>query len=93
MKRIIIIFSSSILVFLSISFLSFLAQVSPFQSKQTNKLEVGFPEIFYGQFLVKDSNFLNFGWSLKNLFFDFTICVILVLLVNLLLYFKNKHRS
>jgi hypothetical protein len=91
MKRIILIFLSSVLVFLSISFLSFLSQVSPFQNEQTSKLEIGFPKIFYGQFLVRESNFLNFGWSLKNLLIDFSICVIFVLFVNLVFYWKHKR--
>jgi hypothetical protein len=93
MKRIIFFFINSILVFLSVSFLSFLSRISPFQSEQTNRLEVGFPKIFYGQFLVEGSNFLNFGWSIKNVLFNFLICVIFVLLINLLYYLKKKRHS
>ena len=63
----------SILVFLSVSFITVLTQINPlhyYKSSETYKLDIGFPFIYYGQFWLSGSSIPNSGWTINNLFFD-----------------------
>lgn len=63
----------SILIFLSICFITFLTQINPlhyYTSSETYKLNIGFPFIYYTQFWISGSTIPNSGWTTDNLFYD-----------------------
>jgi hypothetical protein len=79
----------SILVFFSISFFSVLLQLnSPINRQSNSNLDIGFPFIYYSQFIV-DNPIPNSGWKLKFLLID---CLItwLVITGSYLILKKNK---
>lgn len=69
-KKIIIGTILSVLIFFSISFVSVLFQInSPIHRQTNDHLEIGFPFIYYSQFIV-DGPSPNSGWDGKNLILD-----------------------
>ncbi len=63
----------SILIFFSISFLTVLFQInSPLNRMENSDLNIGFPFIYYNQFLISGP-LPNSGWNLLNLALDFGI--------------------
>jgi hypothetical protein len=81
----------SILIFLSISFLTILVNIAPFRFYENNemyKMEIGFPFTYYSQFWVGNSIFPNFGWNVPNLLLD---CLLTwVFIVGIYFWFKQK---
>lgn len=85
----------SILVFFSVSFISFLTQVNPlhyYKSSETYKLDIGFPFTFYRQFWLSGSRIPNSGWTLDNLFYDCFITWIVVAGCYMLIQ-RRKNKS
>jgi hypothetical protein len=84
----------SILIFLSISFLTVLSQINPFFTFETEDyiLEIGFPFVYNVQFCVSGNEYPNTGWTMNNLFYD---CLLTWLFVNgiYLLIMRNKFRT
>jgi hypothetical protein len=71
----------SILIFLSISFITVLTQINPlhyYQKDENYHFDIGFPFEYYSQFWIKGSDIPNSGWNLKNLFYDCFLCWIIV---------------
>lgn len=69
-KKIIIGTILSVLIFFSISFVTVLFQISSPIHRQTNgHLDIGFPFIYYSQFMV-DGPEPNSGWDGNNLILD-----------------------
>jgi hypothetical protein len=63
----------SILVFLSVSFITVLTQINPlhyYKKHEPYKLEIGFPFEYYHQFWVSGSTIPNSGWTINNFFYD-----------------------
>ena len=83
----------SALVFLSVSFITFLLQVNPLHYYQPNEeynLAIGFPFVYYEQFWTGD-NIPDSGWRLDFLVYDILITWMMVVAVlGLRLYFKKE---
>ncbi len=82
------IFIASVLVFCTVSFLSFLSQIPPFKHESAEDMDilsVGFPWKFYGQFWIKHNNYPNFGWEPFNFIYDYITVLITIILFNLLI--------
>lgn len=78
----------SILVFLSISFISVLVQInSPLQRDVLIGREIGFPLTYYYEFMV-DCSIPNSGWNLKNLILDSVLTWLVV--IGSYLFFKRE---
>ncbi len=70
----------AILIFFSISFLTVLFQInSPLNRVESGELNIGFPLIYYNQFMV-DCPIPNSGWNVLNLFIDCAIIWILTVI-------------
>ena len=83
----------AILIFFSISFLTVLFQInSPLNRVESAELNIGFPLIYYKQFMV-DCPIPNSGWNILNLFIDCAIIWILTL-IGYKIFKKNalQHR-
>lgn len=98
MKKAIILIIVSTLIFFSVSFLSFLTQVSPIRKEMVDEMyrfDVGVPFVFYSQFWLKNSNYPNFGWSPIFFIYDFIIILLLTVLVNYVLhvYWTNNSKK
>jgi len=66
----------SALVFLSISFITVLADINPLHIYGKNKpyyLGIGFPFEYYNQFWLSGSTIPNSGWNLDHLLLDFLL--------------------
>lgn len=77
----------SVLIFFSVSFITFLLQIAPFNyvtPAEQYHLQIGFPFCYYEQFIMSGSNFPNFGWNSRNLLLDCFITWIVILII----YFK-----
>ncbi len=61
----------SILTFFSISFLTIIPQLIPFAGNYEMLGDIGFPLVYYNQFLASDS--ILGGWDLTNLLLDCAI--------------------
>ncbi len=89
-------FIVSVLVFCTISFMSFLSQIAPFKHESAEdmyRLSIGFPFIFYGQFWIKHNNYPNFGWEPFNFIYDYLIVLITIVLFNMLIsHFWGKRK-
>lgn len=89
-KKILIATILSILIFLSTSFISVFLQLNtPLNRQIDSNLNIGFPLIYYNQFLV-DLPIPNSSWNLKNLFFDFIFVYVIILGFSLM---KFKHQK
>ena len=83
----------SILVFLSVSFITFLTQINPlhyYKSSETYKLDIGFPFIYYQQFWLSGSSIPNSGWTINNLFYD---CLITWVVVTGIYFLKQRTKN
>lgn len=63
----------SILVFLSISFITVLTEINPlhyYGNHEQYKLDIGFPFTYYGQFWLSGNTIPNSGWTINYLFYD-----------------------
>lgn len=79
----------SILVFLSISFVTVLLQInSPLNRQTNNHLDIGFPLTYYSQFIV--DVIPNSGWSGRNLLLDVLFTWVATTGAYLLLFKKKK---
>ena len=84
----------SILVFLSVSFTTFLTQINPlhyYKSSETYKLDIGFPFIYYGQFWLSSSSIPNSGWTINNLLYDCFITWVVVIGIYFLIQRKKNN--
>lgn len=82
----------SILVFFSISFISFLTQISPlhyYKNGEAYGIKVGFPFTYYEEFLMKGNTYPNAGWAIDHLLID----CLLTWLVVVCIYVFTKTRS
>lgn len=83
----------SVLIFFSISFITFLGQIAPFryykEGREFYHLSVGFPLTFYEQFWLRGSELPNFGWRGTNLLLD---CAITWLVVTSAYVFLNRPK-
>ena len=71
----------SILVFFSISFITFLTNINPFRYYGINEsyhLEIGFPFTYYYEILYSGSISPNTQWNLSYLFYDCLITWVIV---------------
>ena len=71
----------SVLVFFSISFLTFLWRVNPlglYENPPKYKLNIGFPFTYYYEFWLRCSDAPNAGWELKQLFLDILLTWVIV---------------
>lgn len=83
----------SILVFLSVSFITFLTQINPlhnYKSSETYKLDIGFPFIYYRQFWLSGSTIPNSGWTITNLIYD---CLITWVVVTGIYFFIQRTNN
>ena len=81
----------SILIFLSISFITVLLQLnSPLNRQINSTLNIGFPFVYYNQFLV-DPPIPNSGWNLKNLVLDFTLVWLIVVGTYTIIFKRQKN--
>ena len=83
----------SILVFLSVSFISFLTQINPihyYATNETYRLDIGFPFKFYEQFFLSGSRIPNSGWHAENLLLD---CFLTWITIAGLYVFINVKKS
>lgn len=63
----------SVLVFLSISFVTVLIQINPihyYANGEPYRLDIGYPFRFYEQFFLRGSEIPNSGWYIDNLLYD-----------------------
>lgn len=82
----------SVLIFFSISFISVFFQLnSPFNSQFDSTFNIGFPFVYYNQFLV-DSPIPNSGWNIKNLVLDFVLIWFVVVGSYTLVFKRHKNR-
>ena len=90
-KRILYEIILSILIFLSISFITVLLQLnSPLNRQIDSTLNIGFPLIYYNQFLV-DPPIPNSSWNGKNLIFDFVLVWLIVVGTYTIIFKKQKN--
>ena len=71
----------SILVFFSISFITFLANIGPFRYYGIDEAyhqEIGFPFIYYYEILYSGAISPNTQWNLNYLFYDCLITWVIV---------------
>lgn len=71
----------SILVFLSISFITVLTHINPihyYSSLENYKLEIGFPFIYYEQFWLAGSRIPNSIWMIDNLIYNCVLTWVVV---------------
>lgn len=84
----------SILVFFSISFITFLGQIAPFryykEGREFYHLSVGFPFTFYEQFWLAGSDLPNSGWRGTNLLPDCFLTWLVVM--GMYLFFNRPKR-
>jgi hypothetical protein len=74
----------SILVFLSVSFITVLCNINPlhyYKDSENYKLNIGFPFVYYEQFWLGNSSIPNSGWNINNLFLDIILTWILIVLM------------
>lgn len=87
-KKILLATILSILIFLSISFITVLLQInSPIHRYEFFEHKIGFPFKYYHEFML-DSPIPNSGWDISNLILDCAITWIVV--VGLYLIIKRK---
>jgi len=85
----------SILTFFSISFVTVLLQINSPLHRQTDcSLDIGFPSVYYKQFIV-DLPIPNSGWTLDKLFIDIIFTWLIVTGLYILLTKKKarKHNA
>ena len=83
----------SILVFLSISFITVLTQINPlhyYKNNEAYKLDIGFPFKYYGQFWLTGNSIPNSGWTVDHLFYD---CLLTWFVVTGLYYLKHRSNN
>jgi len=88
----------SVLIFLSVSFVTVLTQINPvhyYKNGEPYRLDIGFPFRFYQQFWLRGSEIPNSGWFIGNLFYDciltWMVIVGLFVLIKWRQYKKAKH--
>lgn len=69
----------SLMIFLSISFISFMFNFIGTYETQWD-IKVGFPLVFYNEFYKQGNCFPNFGWKINYFIFDFIFTFLMVIL-------------
>jgi len=81
----------SILIFLSISFITVLLQLNSLLNRQIDStLNIGFSFVYYKQFLV-DPPILNSGWNGRNLILDFIFVWFIVVGTRTVIFKRQKN--
>lgn len=84
----------SVLLFFSISFITFLTNVNPFHhyaQEELYHLEIGFPFTFYSEFLLNGGIVPNSQWAPMELFYDCLITWVIV--TGLYVLIARRRRS
>jgi hypothetical protein len=83
----------SILIFFSVLFITVLLQInSPLNRQVDSTLNIGFPFIYYNQFLV-DPPIPNSGWNGKNLIVDFLFVWLIVVSLYAIVLEKKRIKQ
>ena len=86
----------SILVFFSISFITFLDNIGPLHYYGRNEayhLEIGFPFTYYYEFFLSGGITPNSGWNINHLFYNCLISWIVVTGLYLIIIHFRKNRT
>jgi hypothetical protein len=86
----------SLLMFLSISFITVLTHISPwhhYKSAEAYTFDIGFPFKYYRQFWMSGSTVPNSGWSISNLFYDCLLTWAVVAAIYLLVKRTRNNNS
>jgi len=83
----------SVLVFLATSFITVLLQLnSPLHRQTDTSLNIGFPFVYYKQFVLNAAIIPNSGWFITNLIADCAIIFIVVFSIYWMIY-RDKNSS
>lgn len=87
----------SILIFFSVSFVTvFFDLNSPLHRQDDTVIEIGFPFVYYKQYMIGCCEYIAAGWVAKNLLLDIFITVITAIILYLLYQYqatKVKYRK
>lgn len=87
LKKIFQIIFNSIVLFSVVSFFSVLFALISRNGNDNPSINIGFPLKYYEQFGLKNNN-LHWGWSGKNFTINYSISIIVILLIFIV---KNKN--
>ena len=82
----------SVLIFFSISFITIVLQLPPFQDYDTNKIKIGFPWQFYYQFCIERCDYRH-GWDIVYWFYDCVLTWVITMILYWLISFKKYKKT